>query len=247
MLNIYINNIEDEQSIMAVKAMMDSVGIQPHIFEIKGIKDLQINGNLLNIAFGKKPVMAIVNTLVKEGFIDKGSYLGKPLIDEKNGFFFYGIHLDIPEIMSSDDNKYYVFEILQDMANYYHKWFPINDAINFDAVATILKEDLKQTELAIVEQEYGISTDRISTLELIDKLVEKVDFTDTGLGKSLAKFDAIKLVTNNGYTLNLVPTAREPDPINDKEVNITFKDMFSLLKVIVLTGSRSIEFFRETK
>lgn len=251
MIHIYVFGLTEAIS-KAIEGMMASVDIKPHFYNIvdvnKGKIAIDDKRNLL--AIGKKATFAVVNALVNEEYIEKGTYVGKPLIDEDNAFFFYGIHLEIPEIMSNDENKFYVFEILQDLSKYYLKWNPFNDEVNFgtttSGVVETAEEVIHKAEQAIVNTQYGIQIDeKIDTLELIGKLVEKVDFSDAGLGKSLSKFDKIQLVTNNGYKLNISPTARDTGSDDPKEIDLSYKDLLSLLKVIILTGSRTIEFFKD--
>jgi hypothetical protein len=258
MIYVYTNNSSPEE-LQAIERMMLSVNIKPgNMYSIENVGAIDqetkklipvlINKKRNLLAFGKKAVHSVATALVEEGLIPRGTYMGKPLVDEENGFFFYGIHLDIADIMKSDDNKYYVYDILLDLSKLYLKWNPFNDNLNFgsspkgvDAIA-----EMKKADLDFVTSEYGItvSETKLDTFELISKLIEKVDFTDIGLGKSLSKFEKIKLETSNGFTVNILPQAREVNDEGPKELSITYKDLLSLLKIVVLTGSRSMEFIR---
>lgn len=246
-MQIFVNGLTKTTQ-ESINAMLNSVDIKPSLYSIVDIATNpkpSIESNHL-LAYGKKSMMAVVNVLASEGLIQKEQYVGKPLVDEKNGFFFYGIPLEIPEIMKDEANKLYVYEMLCDMANYYLDWCPINDELNFgESPAT--DPVIAKAEQAITTTEYGIESDgsKISTLELMAKLIEKIDFSDAGLGKSLSKFDKIQLVTNNGYKLNIAPTARDSKETEEKTIDITYKDLFALMKVIIMTGSRSIEFFED--
>lgn len=254
MIHVYLHGAT-EPNLKAIEAMLGSVEVKPHFYKVHDLaaEKAEIGKNRNMIAFGKKAIHELVTAMVTEGLISKGVYVGKPLVDEGSAFFFYGIHMDIPEIMRLDENKDFVYSRLIDMAKYYFEWSPLNDNFNFtsdspDDVAQLTEQSsedvVQKSEEALATVEYGIEVPTIDTIELINKLIEKVDFSDAGLGKSLAKFDKIQLQTNNGFKINVSPTARESASSVDKEIDITYKDLLSLLKVIILTGSRSIEFFK---
>lgn len=246
----YNNN---EVIVESIHKMLNSVDIKPDRYSIIDVASqiFEINDKNM-IAFGKKAIMAVVTNLVRDGLIEKGSYIGKPLIDEDSGFFFYGIPIDISEIMKDDNNKYYVFEILQDLSSYYQKWNPFNDELNFTDISRDINGEINADSNSITMSDanndsIGPKTTVLDSLELISKLIEKVDFSDTGLGKSLSKFEKIKLVTNNNMILNVLPISRETKNNDPMEIDITYKDLLSLLKIVILTGSRTVEFFKDIK
>ncbi len=249
-MKIFVAN-KNEANVASIERMMNSVGLKPSIYTIVDVSEPQEDIDTKHLlAFGKKAVMHVVNLLIKNEYIAKGTYIGKPLIDEDNAFFFYGIPLEVPEIMKDDGNKFYVFEILSDLAQYYLKWCPFNDELNFtnlprdcngevNGESDNISVPIDSSSDNLIPREHALDS-----LELIAKLIEKVDFSDVGMGRSLSKFEKIQLITNNGYKLNISPTARETISTDEKEIDINYKDLLSLLKVIVLTGSRSIEFFK---
>lgn len=245
-MKIYVNGI-DEFAQNSIEAMLNSVDIKPYCYKLSDASSDSIPvDDPCILVFGKKAIMSVVGALVKADFIPRGAYTGAPLVDEKNGFFFYGIPLEIEEIMNLDENKFYVFEILQDLASLHKKWHPFNDEISFSLgneekeVPVLVNEN--DTESDQIENS---SPEKISTLELINLMIEKIDFGDNLLGKSIAKWDRITLETSNGYVLNILPTARESKDTDEKTVDITYKDLLSLLKVVVLTGSKTIEFIEK--
>lgn len=248
MINVYMSNVDDSTKETVYK-IFNSVDIPKNVINVVDAdKQPFDSSNLCNVAFGKKPTLGAIKAYAKEGIIEMNKFNGRPLIDEENAFFFYSVPIELTEIMKSDENKLYVFEMFQDLAQLYLKWNPFNDEINFGSVLPeAARDNIKQqivadADAAMVGETHLDDTQDISTIELMHKLIEKIDFSDAGLGKSLAKWDKISLATHNGYVLNVFPTANFADNEAEKVVNITYKDLLSLLKITILTGSKTISF-----
>ena len=246
-MKVYISGGNDID-IECIHKMFSSVKIEPYLYQIIDIdkvQDFPIDDNNMFV-FGKSVIKSVVNKLVEAEILPPKLYKGSPLVDPESQFFFYAIGLTVSEIMAKEDNKLFTYKLLLDLASYYKEWFPINDEL-----PNMLSENKVDSPLNAVETDNSsldtnISPGQISTYDLVTKLVEMVDFSDVNLGKSLSKFDKIQLETSSGITLNVLPTFRENSKDEDTPgiINITYKDLLSLLKVVLLTGTKSIEFFK---
>lgn len=108
----------------------------------------------------------------------------------------------------------------------------------------VIKED-SDTESGMPEDNVvycnpEVSNHGINVMEVLDKLIEKINLVDPGLGKSLTKYDKIELDCN-GSTFNVFPTNRMPKT-EAGEVNVTFKDLVVLLKVALTLDCKTISF-----
>lgn len=76
--------------------------------------------------------------------------------------------------------------------------------------------------------------------EMIDRMVDSMKLSDPGLGKSLKLMEAVVLESSNGQRITVYPGNIVKD--SSEGVHISFKDVCSLVKLALMSESKTIRF-----
>ena len=172
---------------------------------------------------------------------------------------FINVGLEVYEIMTSQENKNFMWDKVSSSAELYLKMNPKANIV-FDEIPDLTVSEPVEVEMQpplvseIFEPEFSVEQN-ITTMaspsldvvtigdettynivEMLDKLYEHVSVTDPSLGKMLSKYEKFTLHTSSGE-LDVYPTTRIPE---DNRNSITFKDLVMLLKYFSIMGAEQV-------
>lgn len=119
---------------------------------------------------------------------------------------------------------------------------PVNTPEEDDEVSGIdNQEDIIEAKFEEVIQNQSCDLVQIDVEALLNEVVDKMTISDPGLGKSLKLTKAIVFHCSNGTKLNVYPN----NVINSKleGAHMSFKDMCSILKMALLSESKTIDIY----
>ena len=119
---------------------------------------------------------------------------------------------------------------------------PVNTSQEDDEVSGIdNQEDIIEAKFEEVTQNQSCNIVQIDVEALLNEVVDKMTVSDPGLGKSLKLTKAIVFHCSNGTKLNVYPN----NVINSKleGAHMSFKDMCSILKMALLSESKTIDIY----
>lgn len=248
MLKVITHSISPEDR-KQIRKILSLVGIEENRYRLLDIsiedQDVQTNRDQV-LSVGKHATRKCVRDLVSSSVLTNTTFLGNDLIDKDNLFFLYHIP-DVITFMSSDVNKQYVWEKLQEMKGLLDEWVPFDDEISFGSEKTespqeVAQEDEPSTDKEIVYKEPVVpvreidDTLRINIDNVLLTMFEKVDFNDQNLGKTLGKFEAFSIECEN-TTINIYPAGRVP---SSDENGISLKDLLIVLRSAKIFGSEYV-------
>lgn len=120
---------------------------------------------------------------------------------------------------------------------------PVNTPEEDDEVSGIdNQEDIIEAKFEEITQNQSCDIVQIDVEALLNEVVDKMTISDPGLGKSLKLTKAIVLHCSNGTKLNVYPN----NVINSKleGAHMSFKDMCSILKMALLSESKTIDIYQ---
>ena len=236
----------------AIKMIFGLAKLEEHEFKIIDSKYEDVNVEVLDAIFaiGKTSIRNIVRQLVKSGKLGKSTFVGNDMYNKESKFLFMNVGVNMSEVMTSQENKDFMWNKVQQAVEYYREIFPFDDSLGKldEAIAEgeeiALEAEEPAAEIieipAVVEIVNNESEITYDVDELLNALCEKVSLTDPGLTKTLAKYEKFKLITSGGE-LSVYPTTRVPD--DEEGFFVSFKDLIVLLKFasIINTSSITIE------
>lgn len=119
---------------------------------------------------------------------------------------------------------------------------PVNTPEEDDEVSGIdNQEDIIEAKFEEITQNQSCDIVQIDVEALLNEVVDKMTVSDPGLGKSLKLTKAIVFHCSNGTKLNVYPN----NVINSKleGAHMSFKDMCSILKMALLSESKTIDIY----
>ena len=120
---------------------------------------------------------------------------------------------------------------------------PVNTPEEDDEVSGIdNQEDIIEAKFEEITQNQSCDIVQIDVEALLNEVVDKMTISDPGLGKSLKLTKAIVFHCSNGTKLNVYPN----NVINSKleGAHMSFKDMCSILKMALLSESKTIDIYQ---
>lgn len=252
MLNVigYDFNQVDKDTI---KMIFGLAKLEEHELRIIDSKHEDVDVGALSALFviGKTAIRTMVRELVKSGKLGKSTFVGNDMYNKESQFLFMNVGVNVSEVMTSQENKDFMWSKVQQAAKYYREIFPFNDSLAAldEAIASDEEVALEVEEVPVqqapIPSEDAQAVDMATEItydveELLNALCEMVSLTDPGLTKTLAKYEKFKLTTSGGE-LSVYPTTRIPE--NEEGFFISFKDLIVLLKFasIIDTSSITIE------
>ena len=218
------------------------------IIDLKYV-DFEIDDYNTIFAIGKVATRLIVRELVKGGKISQSVFVGNDLYNQDAGFMFVNVGLEVVDIMTSQENKDFMWDKVSNAVDLYLK-------INPDDITAGENEVVKETiviDSAVVDDAWpdtGLPKSNAPAViqpigdnvtyqvgDILDKLYEHVSLSDPSLGKMLSKYEKFTLHTTSG-DLNIYPTTRMPD--SDEDPSITFKDLVVLLKYFTIMNAEHV-------
>jgi len=193
-------------------------------------------------AVGKVAIRMVVRSLVKSGKIGSSTFVGNDMYNKEAGFLFINVGVNISEIMTSQENKDFVWEKVQSTVKYYREIFPFKEINDTDEIA---KLDAALVEEDIDNQDVPITVgDNVtySVGEILQSLYDRVNITDPGLTKTLSKYEKFILHTTTG-DLSVYPTTRIP--VDEEGFFISLKDLVILLKFSTIINTEFITLSKE--
>jgi len=182
-------------------------------------EDLNIENMNAIFAIGKVSIRMVARSLIKAGKIGQSTFVGNDIYNKKSKFLFMNASVSISEIMTSQENKEFIWDKVKTVVEYYNDIFL--DIEDSDGLKVKDQEDIKVKDIE------DIGTSKYNSAEMLNLLFDKINLSDPGLMKSLSKYDKFILNTSSG-DLVVYPTNRIPD--KEEEFFITLKDLIVLLK-----------------
>jgi len=200
-------------------------------------------------AVGKVAIRMVVRSLVKSGKIGQSTFVGNDMYNKEAGFLFINVGVNISEIMTSQENKDFVWEKVQSTVKYYREIFPFESFVEplegIDDAGEMAKLDAALVEEDIDNQDVPITVGDNVTYnvgEILQSLYDRVNITDPGLTKTLSKYEKFVLHTTTGE-LSVYPTSRIP--ADEEGFFISLKDLIVLLKFSVIINTECITLSKE--
>lgn len=214
--------------------------------------------DLIFFSIDKEATRSLVRRLISEGVLDKSTFVGNDMINKDSKFLFFNVSLSIVDIMTSQDNKDFMWDKVQKFVSSYREMVPFDDSIEAidvapsaasiapveepvsDGIAEYVAEDVK--ELPSVDG--ATDLDKLPDVThnfplLLQSLTSMVNMSDPGLEKSLAKYQKFILTTPSGE-VSVYPTSRIPK--EDTGCFISFKDLILLLRFAESMDTHKITF-----
>jgi len=238
MLNIigYEFNQLDKDTIKMIfkHAGMDEKEL--HLIDLKH-EDPDLDSIDATFAVGKVAIRMVVRGLVKSGKIGQSAFVGNDMYNKESKFLFINVGVNISEIMTSQENKDFVWEKVQSMVKYYKDIFPYKQIAELDTA--IVEQDIDNQDVPIVTSDDNAT---YSVSEILQSLYDRVNIADPGLTKSLSKYEKFILRTTTGE-LSVYPTNRIP--VDEEGFFISLKDLVVLLKFSVIINTECITLSKE--
>lgn len=236
-----------------IKMIFGLAKLEEHELRIIDSKyeDVDVGGLSALFVIGKTSIRTIVRELVKSGKLGKSTFVGNDMYNKESQFLFMNVGVNVTEVMTSQENKDFMWNKVQQAVEYYREIFPFDDSLDAidEAIANheeiALEAEVPVITEVVTEEAAPVTVRSESEItynveELLNALCEMVSLTDPGLTKTLAKYEKFKLITSGGE-LSVYPTTRIPE--NEEGFFISFKDLIVLLKFasIIDTSSITIE------
>ena len=103
-----------------------------------------------------------------------------------------------------------------------------------------IRPDDAPTAFSVVQETADGNEVSFEVEEMIDRMVDSMKLSDPGLGKSLKLMEAVVLESNNGQRITVYPGNIVKD--SSEGVHISFKDVCSLVKLALMSESKTIRF-----
>ena len=103
-----------------------------------------------------------------------------------------------------------------------------------------IRSDDAPTAFSVVQETADGNEVSFEVEEMIDRMVDSMKLSDPGLGKSLKLMEAVVLESSNGQRITVYPGNIVKD--SSEGVHISFKDVCSLVKLALMSESKTIRF-----
>lgn len=103
-----------------------------------------------------------------------------------------------------------------------------------------IRPDDAPTAFSVVQEAADGNEVSFEVEEMIDRMVDSMKLSDPGLGKSLKLMEAVVLESSNGQRITVYPGNIVKD--SSEGVHISFKDVCSLVKLALMSESKTIRF-----
>lgn len=103
-----------------------------------------------------------------------------------------------------------------------------------------IRPDDAPTAFSVVQETADGNEVSFKVEEMIDRMVDSMKLSDPGLGKSLKLMEAVVLESSNGQRITVYPGNIVKD--SSEGVHISFKDVCSLVKLALMSESKTIRF-----
>lgn len=103
-----------------------------------------------------------------------------------------------------------------------------------------IRPDDAPTAFSVVQETADGNEVSFEVEEIIDRMVDSMKLSDPGLGKSLKLMEAVVLESSNGQRITVYPGNIVKD--SSEGVHISFKDVCSLVKLALMSESKTIRF-----
>lgn len=103
-----------------------------------------------------------------------------------------------------------------------------------------IRPDDAPTAFSVVQETADGNEVSFEVEEMIDRMVDSMKLSDPGLGKSLKLMEAVVLESSNGQRITIYPGNIVKD--SSEGVHISFKDVCSLVKLALMSESKTIRF-----
>lgn len=103
-----------------------------------------------------------------------------------------------------------------------------------------IRPDDAPTAFSVVQETADGNEVSFEVEEMIDRMVDSMKLSDPGLGKSLKLMEAVVLESSNGQRITVYPGNIAKD--SSEGVHISFKDVCSLVKLALMSESKTIRF-----
>lgn len=112
--------------------------------------------------------------------------------------------------------------------------------VNTESDKPYVRPDDAPTAFSVVQETADGNEVSFEVEEMIDRMVDSMKLSDPGLGKSLKLMEAVVLESNNGQRITVYPGNIVKD--SSEGVHISFKDVCSLVKLALMSESKTIRF-----
>lgn len=103
-----------------------------------------------------------------------------------------------------------------------------------------IRPDGAPTTFSVVQETADGNEVSFEVEEMIDRMVDSMKLSDPGLGKSLKLMEAVVLESSDGQRITVYPGNIVKD--SSEGVHISFKDVCSLVKLALMSESKTIRF-----
>lgn len=103
-----------------------------------------------------------------------------------------------------------------------------------------IRPDGAPTAFSVVQETADGNEVSFEVEEMIDRMIDSMKLSDPGLGKSLKLMEAVVLESSNGQRITVYPGNIVKD--SSEGVHISFKDVCSLVKLALMSESKTIRF-----
>lgn len=103
-----------------------------------------------------------------------------------------------------------------------------------------IRPDGAPTAFSVVQETADGNEVSFEVEEMIDRMIDSMKLSDPGLGKSLKLMETVVLESSNGQRITVYPGNIVKD--SSEGVHISFKDVCSLVKLALMSESKTIRF-----
>lgn len=251
MLNI-ISNDMSPKDLATLRSIFGHTSVPSECLRFIDLKHQDIKDLNSNFFFvmGRMSIKECVRALSDLGVLTQHSFVGSDILDKENFFGLVVTELSLVEIMTSEDNKAFIWEKVKAIAEVYMASREFNDSIDdilpdskpIEAPDASLEADLVSSEgehTIVATDALGASDVTFNREELLQSLFEQISLTDPALEKGLSKYGVLTLDTSSG-DLMVYPTSRIPESLDGH--GVSFKSLIVVLKLASVLGSSSISF-----
>nr|DAD57763.1 MAG TPA: hypothetical protein [Bacteriophage sp.] len=112
--------------------------------------------------------------------------------------------------------------------------------VNTELDKPYVRSDDAPTAFSVAQETADGNEVSFEVEEMIDRMVDSMKLSDPGLGKSLKLMEAVVLESSNGQRITVYPGNIVKD--SSEGVHISFKDVCSLVKLALMSESKTIRF-----
>lgn len=256
----------------AIKRIFSLANISPEFVRVIDIEseDLNVSGKSIFLCFNETSGKVTMPLSKERGY--PGYAFLKDFTDDEQKVAVCILsepisHYALPHCLVSD--KAMLWSCVQKIAAKFSEWYPslvqhsqsqqpevkqetVKEAVqeapqnaeethvSAEPEQSYIRSDDAPTAFSVVQETADGNEVSFEVEEMIDRMVDSMKLSDPGLGKSLKLMEAVVLESSNGQRITVYPGNIVKD--SSEGVHISFKDVCSLVKLALMSESKTIRF-----